>query len=76
MIEIKRYIFGSKKGIDPILKWEMIKKCHKYKAGDKDCLLCNEEKLAIASCKNRDMLNQRLEVLNSCKHKKGWLLYN
>ena len=59
-----------KKGIDPILKWEVIKKCCKYRAGDRDCLLCMEEKLAIASCKSRDMLNQRSEVLNSCKHKR------
>ena len=66
----------DKKGIDPILKWEVIKKCCKYRAGNKDCLLCNEEKLAIASCKSRDMLNQRSEVLNNCKHKGGWLLYN
>ena len=35
----------DKKGIDPILKWEVIKKCRKYRAGDGDCLLCNEEKL-------------------------------
>ena len=65
-----------KKGIDLILEWEVIKKCRKYRAGDRDCLLCNEEKLAIASCKSRDMLNQRSEVLNSCKHKRGRLLYN
>ena len=66
----------DKKGIDPILKWELIKKCRKYRAGDRDCLLCMEEKLAIASCKSRDMLNQRSEVLNSCRHKRAWLLYN
>ena len=66
----------KKKGIDPILKWEVIKKCRKYRAGDRDCLLCHEEKLATASCKSRDMLNQRSEVLNSCKHKMRWLLYN
>ena len=66
----------DKKGIEPILKWEVIKKCCKYRAGDWNCLLCNEEKLTIASCKSRDMLNERLEVLNSCKHKRGWLLYN
>ena len=41
-----------------------------------DCLLCMEEKLAIASCKSRDMLNQRSGVLNSCRHKRAWLLYN
>ena len=39
--------------------WEVIKKCRKYRAGDRDCMLCVEEKLAIASCKSRDMLNQR-----------------
>ena len=66
----------DKKGIDPILKWEVIKKCRKYRAGDRDCLLCMEEKLSIASCKSRDMLNQRLEELNSCRHKRAWLLYN
>ena len=58
----------DKKGIDPILKWEVIKKCRKYRAGDKDCMLCNEENLDIASCNGRDMLNQRSEVLNNCKH--------
>ena len=66
----------NKKGIDPILKWEVIKKYRKYRAGDRDCLLCMEEKLAIASCKSRDILNQRSEVLNSCRHKRAWLLYN
>ena len=44
------------------------KKWRKYRAGDKDCMLCNEEKLAIASYKGRDMLNQRSEVLNSYIH--------
>ena len=66
----------DKKGIDPILKWKVRKKCRKYRDGDKDCMLCNEEKLAIASCNGRDMLNQRSEVLNDCKQKRSWLLYN
>ena len=75
---LSSYVWEVKdeKGIDPILKWEVIKKCRNYKAGDRDCMLCVEEKLAIASCKSRDMLNQRSEVLNSCKHRRGWLLYN
>ena len=61
---LSSYVWGvkDKKGIDPILKWEVIKKCRKYRAGDRDCMLCVEEKLAIASCKSRDMLNQRSEV--------------
>ena len=66
---LSSYVWGvkDKKGIDPILK---------YRAGDRGCLLCMEEKLAIASCKSRDMLNQRSEVLNSCRHKRARLLYN
>ena len=66
----------DKKGIDPILKWEVIKKCRKYRAGDRDYFLCMEEKLAIASCESRDMFNQRSEVLNGCRHKRAWLLNN
>ena len=66
----------NNKGIDPIMKWEVIKKCRKYTSGDRGCLLCMEEKLAIASCKSRDMLNQRSEVLNSCRHERAWLLYD
>ena len=38
----------NKKGVAPILKWEIVKRCRKYKAGDRDCMLCNE-KLTIAS---------------------------
>ena len=51
--------------------WEIknkkgIERCRKYRAGNKDC---NQEKLAIASYSSKDMLNQRSEVLNHCKHK-------
>ena len=75
---LSSYVWELKdnKGIEPIMKWEVIKKCRKYRAEDRSCLLCMEEKLAIASCKSRNMLNQRSEVLNSCRHKRAWLLYN
>ena len=52
-----------------ILIIAIIEKKNIYRAGDRSCLLCMEEKLAITSCKSRDMLNQRSEVLNSCRHK-------
>ena len=66
----------EKQGVDPIMKWEVIKKCRKYRAGNRTCNLCMEEKLVIADCKSKNMLNKRSEVLNSCKHKRAWLLYN
>ena len=75
---LSSYVWELKdnKGVDPIMKWEVIKKCRKYRAGDRICRLCMEEKLSIAACKSRNMLNQRSEVLNSCRHKRAWLLYN
>ena len=57
-------------------KDKILKRCRKYRANVKDCMFCNEEKLAIASYSCRDMLNQRSEILNDCKHKRSWLLYN
>ena len=75
---LSSYVWELKEntGVDPIIKWEVIKKCRKYRAGNRACRLCMEEKLAIASCKSRNMLNKRSEVLNSCRHKRAWLLYN
>ena len=66
----------EKQWVDPIMKWEVIKKCRKYRAGNRTCNLCMEEKLVIANCKSKNMLNKRSEVLNSCRHKMAWLLYN
>ena len=65
------WVIKNRQGIDPILKWEVVKKCRKYRAGDRDCILCNEEKLAIASYNNRNLLNQRSEILNACRHKRN-----
>ena len=75
---LSSYVWELKEntGVDPIMKWEVIKKCRKYRAGNRACSLCMEEKLAIAACKSRNMLNKRSEVLNSCRYKRAWLLYN
>ena len=75
---LSSYVWELKEntGVDPIMKREVIKKCRKYRADNRACSLCMEEKLAIASCKSRNMLNKRSEVLNSCRHKRAWLLYN
>ena len=40
--------------LDVLVTRTEIKKCRKYRPGDRSCLLCMEEKLAIASCKSRD----------------------
>ena len=49
-----------------------LEKCRKFKAGDRYCLLYMGEKLHIASNNNpNELLNQRSEILNAWKHKKG-----
>ena len=70
MLQVKKNF-----GTDPILKWEIVKKCHKYKAGDKYYNLWIEEKLVITSYNiPNKLLNQRSEILNVYWHKKSWFL--
>ena len=55
MLEIENNL-----GIDPILKWEILRKCHEYKAYDKYYYICMEEKPAIATYNNpNELLNQK-----------------
>ena len=45
-------------------------------AGDKYCNLYMEEKLAIAFYYNpNELLNQKSEILNVCRHKKSWVAW-
>ena len=74
---LSKYIWEIKTmlGIDPMLKWEIIKKCCLYKADDKFCQLCRKEKLSIISYNSpKELLNHTPEVLNICKHRKNCLL--
>ena len=65
----------NKFGIDSILKGEIVKRCSKYKAEDQYCKLCIEEKLTITIYnKPKVLLNQRLEIFNTCRHRKNWLI--
>lgn len=65
-ISLSKYVWSIKQEdrMDPILKH-----C-KYKASNKFCILCMEEKLAIATFNK----NQSSEMLNRCWHRKAWLL--
>ena len=65
----------NKFGIDSILKWEIVKRYCKYKAGDKYCKLCMEEKSTIAAYnKPKELLNPRSEIFNVCRHRKNYLI--
>ena len=62
----------NKFAIDPILKWEIVKRCCKYKLwGNRYCKLCMVEKLTIPTYdRPKKLLNQRSEVFNIYRQKK------
>ena len=65
----------NKFGIDPIMKWEIVKRWNRYKGKDRYCKLCMEEKLTIATYNiPKELLNQRSELFNICRHRKNWLI--
>ena len=60
--------------IDPILKWEIVKRC-KYKQEGRYCKLCMEQKLIIAVYNRpKELLNQRSELSNICRQRKNWFI--
>ena len=78
--KLSNYVWEVKNkfGIDPILKWEIVKRCSKFKAaggGNRYCKLCMEEKLTIATYnKPKELLNQRSEIFNIRRYRKNWLI--
>ena len=65
------YIWDKRDEGIPIksVKWEIVKKCHKYKAGGDMCDVCLSEKLAIMKAQDNSSLNRRCELMNRCVHK-------
>ena len=55
-------------------KWEILKKCQKYKPGQKKCDVCVSEKFAIMKNKNSNSLNKRTELMSACRHKARYKL--
>ena len=53
-------------GHNPKVKWEIVTKCIPYNQKTKRCLLCLNEKLAIATYKEHNLLNKRNEITSKC----------
>lgn len=60
----------------PIIKWEILAKCHPYTAGTRKCDLCLSEKLHILTDKSKELLNVKGELINKCRHSAKWKLNN
>ena len=50
-------------------EWEILRKCHKYQPGGRNCDLCLTEKLLIMKNQDHMSLNKRSELMNSCRHR-------
>ena len=73
---LSKYVWEVKRkfGLGPILKWEIMKRCSKYRGG-RYCKLRMEEKLTIPTYnKPKELLNQRSDIVDICRHrKKKWI---
>jgi hypothetical protein len=59
------------------IEWKIIDAASGLKNGQKGCRLCLKESLAILhrlKDKNNNCLNQRNEILNTCRHGRTFLL--
>ena len=67
----------SKRKIDPILKWSILKSVPAYSNITNRCLLCLQEKFEIISYKNtEELLNKKSELISKCRHQNKFLLEN
>ena len=74
---LSQYIWDCKdKGVEPIVKWEVARKCRKYRCGTRKCDVCLTEKLLILKDKGMSSLNKRSELMRKCPHMRKWRLMN
>ena len=56
------------------VSWEILGTHKSYNQGSKRCLLCLNEKPAVALHKDDNMLNKRLEIISKCRHRNKYML--
>ena len=61
-------------GHNPKVKGEIVKKCFPCNIQRKPCLLCLNEKLEIAACKEQSLLNKRNEIVSKSQHQLKYAL--
>ena len=60
----------------PIVKWEILTKCHPYNQGSRKCDLCLSEKMHILTDTSNKLLNVKGELINKCRHRAKTKLKN
>ena len=57
------------KNIRYSITWKVLTNAAPYRCGTKVCNLCLAEKVAIARCNHKGLLNKRTELLGKCRHR-------
>ena len=74
---LSHYIWDCKdRGETPKVKWEIVKKCNRYRCGTRKCDVCLAEKLEILKERGRHCLNKRSELMRPCPHRRKFRLSN
>ena len=75
---LKDFVWDLKdRGIGFTIKWQRLKQSRSYKAGDKKCSLCLEEKLYVLENSNDNkLINKDILNMEKCRHKNKFLLLN
>ena len=75
--ELSKYVWGLKdKKTDYQIRWRSIRHARSYSNVTKKCNLCLSEKYYIICRPNMATLNNRNELVSSCRHAKKFLLNN
>ena len=56
------------------ISWKIIKKCHTYRCGTRNCDLCTAEKVYILMSDPKTSLNKRSELISKCRHRRKFKL--
>ena len=74
---LSKYIWELKdEGRSYEVKWDVARKAFPYKCGTRRCDVCLTEKMVIATADPETMLNSRVEIVSTCRHRAKFRLEN
>ena len=75
--ELSEHIWKLKdRGMSYSIKWDIKSRASSYKCGTKRCDLCVTEKVIIARCNHKGLLNKRSELMSKCRPRNKFILKN
>ena len=72
---LSNYVWGIKnEGKDFTVNWSILKRAKGYESGAKQRNLCFQEKLSIMKADKKNLLNKRIGIFSTCRHRKKFLI--